>query len=156
MFQRIEQNFRLILPYIHPEGHRKGADAMRTYQRTRVDNRTLGQLAEDFKESVSGSKELIDLTLSDLVAARNDLVHHFYRNERFSFLDEDGLKDALGYLDEQQRSVRVWDEISSAHAVAVLTILIDQSSDLAAEFGQHRDRLVALWPDWMQVLKSQA
>jgi len=73
-FQAIELSLKLMLPYVHPDGGAKGADAMRAYQSKNVTGKSLGLLVEEFKSSISGTPELWEGGLAALLTARNDLV----------------------------------------------------------------------------------
>jgi len=151
MFQAIEQSLRLILPYMHPDGSKKGLDAMREYVES-ISNKSLGVLIGQFNEAMSGDKDLIAPELKALVDARNDLVHHFYRNTQFDLLAPDAAERALAYLDAQHHQAREWAELFRVQAGVVLLAIMETSPKAAAEFGQYRDRLIAQLPDSLKGL----
>jgi hypothetical protein len=105
-FQTIEQALRFILPFVHPDGSKKGGPAMRKYRKRRVKKKSLGLLVGQFNEAVSSDRELIELELQALVDARNVLVHRFHSNEHFDLTAPNGAAAAIAYLDEQHERFR--------------------------------------------------
>jgi hypothetical protein len=150
MFQAAEESLRLVLPYVHPDGSRNGAEAMLEYAQDRVSKKSLGLLIEQFKQAADGDKQLLGQELEAFVDARNELVHHFYRNPSFNLTAPDGATAALAYLDEQYQRAREWAEIFRAHSAALLLALMETNPKLAAELAPYRERLrahVSEWPD---------
>ena len=142
-FQAAEESLRVVLQYIHPEGSKNGGDAMRAYVKRNVAKKPLGFLIDQFEEAAQGDKEELVHDLKAFVDARNDLVHHFYRNPAFNLTTPDGANAALAYLDEQYDQTREWVRIFRAQAAAVLLALMERNPELAAEFAPHREKLLA-------------
>lgn len=143
LFQAAEESLRGVLPYAHPEGSRNGVEAMRKYAEDQVSGKPLGLLIEQFNQSVEGDKQLIAQELKAFVDARNQLVHHFYRNPAFDLRTPDGVTAALTYLDDQYRQTCEWAHIFRAQAAGVLLALMDSNPKLAAELEQYREQLLA-------------
>lgn len=143
-FQGIELSLKLMLPYIHPDGGAKGSDAGRAYYAKYVDGKSLGSLVEQFKSAMTGTPELWETGLAALLAARNDLVHHFYY--KFDFLQASTLDEALAYLDEQYKQAEEWWHILRVQSLVFLLTLIETKPALAAEYGAHREKLLAQLP----------
>lgn len=143
-FQAIELSLKLMLPYMHPDGGAKGAGAMREYQVKNVDGKSLGLLVEQFRSSVSGTPELWERGLAELLAARNDLVHHFYH--KFDFVQPNSVHEALEYLDRQYKESEEWSEILRIQSLVLLLVLIETKPAVAADYGQHREKLLAQLP----------
>jgi hypothetical protein len=131
MFQVAEEALRLVLPYIHPDGSKNGADAMREYAEHRVSDKSLGLLIEQFKQAATGDKELIAQELKSFVDARNQLVHHFHRNPSFDLTAPDGATAALAYLDEQYERTSEWVDIFRANSAALLLVLMETNPRLS-------------------------
>jgi hypothetical protein len=146
MFQAAEEALRFVLPYIHPDGSKNGAEAMREYAESRVSDKSLGLLMEQFKQAAAGDKELMAHELKAFVDARNQLVHHFYRNPSFDLTAADGATAALAYLDEQYQRTRDWADIFRAHSAALLLALMETNPQLAAKLAPYRERLLAQAP----------
>lgn len=138
------ESLRLVLQYIHPDGSKNGADAMRAYVKRNVAKKPLGLLIEQFEEAAQGDKHGLVQDLKAFVDARNELVHHFYRNPAFNLTTPDGANAALVYLDEQLEQTREWVRIFGAQAAAVLLAFMESNPELAAEFAPHREKLLAL------------
>ncbi|HLF10858.1 MAG TPA: hypothetical protein VJA26_06555, partial [Gammaproteobacteria bacterium] len=155
LFQAIEQSLRFMLPYVHPDGSASGAEAMRQYQRHNIERKSLGPLLEQFRGSVSGTPDLLETGLNGLLAARNELVHHFYANERVDFLSPSGGAAALAYLEEQYKYAQEWAEIFPAQSLVLLLILTETNPELAAEYGQHRERLIAQLPASLEIVDPE-
>lgn len=153
-FQEIELSIKLMLPYIHPDGSARGAEAMRAYQTKIVDGRSLGLLVEQFRSAISGTPELWESGLAALLEARNELVHHFY--QRFDFVQPDGVNNALEYLDHQYRQAEEWWRILQVQSLVLLLMLIETKPALAAEYGQHREKLLAQLPPWVEFVVPSA
>ncbi|HLF10848.1 MAG TPA: hypothetical protein VJA26_06505, partial [Gammaproteobacteria bacterium] len=120
MFQAAEEGLRFSLPYVHPDSSKNGAQAMREYTERRVSDKSLGFLIEQFKQAANGDAQMLAEELEAFVDARNELVHHFYRNPRFDLRGPDGVPAALAYLDEQYERARAWADVFRAQAIAVL------------------------------------
>lgn len=147
MFQAAEESLRFVLPYVHPDGSKQGAEPMRVYAEGSVSDRTLGPLIEQFKQAAkTDDKQLLAQDLMAFVDARNELVHHFYRNPAFDLTAANGATAALAYLDEQFRRAREWGNIFRDYAAAVLLALMEKNPKLAAELAPHRERLLAQAP----------
>ncbi len=146
LFQRVEQGLRSMLPYLHPDGSKKGLDAMRKY-RDKTSDKSLGVLIGHYTESLDGDRELIAAELKALVDSRNDLMHYFFRNERFNLLAPDGAAAALKYLDEQYAHAQEWAEIFRVLSLATVLALMESDPKVGAEFEQYRDKLIAQLPD---------
>jgi hypothetical protein len=153
-FQEIELSIKLMLPYIHADGSAKGAEAMREYQTKNVDGRSLGLLVEQFKSAISGTPELWESGLAALLEARNELVHHFYH--QFDFVQPDGVNNALEYLDHQYGQAEEWWRILQVQSLVLLLMLIETKPALAAEYGQHREKLLAQLPPWVEFVVPSA
>jgi hypothetical protein len=143
VFQAAEEALRFVLPYIHPDGSRNGAEAMREYAETSVSGKTLGPLIEQFNQAADGDKQLLARDLKAFVDARNQLVHHFNRNPRFDLKTSDGATAALAYLDEQYQRARDWADIFRAHSSALLLALMEANPMLASELAPYREQLLA-------------
>ncbi|HVZ37306.1 MAG TPA: OST-HTH/LOTUS domain-containing protein [Polyangiaceae bacterium] len=151
MFRRIEQTLRFLLPYLHPDGGAKGAEALRAYA-AGIERSTLGPLVEEFKARCGGTPEWSADKLTELVDARNELLHHFYRHDRFSLLTPNGLADALVCLDEQHVAAQEWHEVLRVQSLLLLLVLVDTNEAVAAQFGEHRERLLAQLPASVEVV----
>ena len=151
-YQGIEECLRLLLPYVHPDASAKGADAMRTYQQQNVASKSLYPLIQQFRAAVAGIPEPSNDTLQQLKKSRNDLVHEIYSNPRFDLLSPSGASDLLTYLDEQYSKAEEWAEIFRVQSLVLLLILIESRSSIAAEFGAHRDKLIAQLPKSVEVI----
>lgn len=147
-FQGIELSLRMMLPYLHPDGGAKGAEAARAYQAKHIDGKSLGLLVEQFKSATNGTIELWESGLVALVDARNDLVHHFYH--RFDFLQPNSVNQALAYLHAQYKEAEEWWHILHVQSLVFLLMLIETKPALAAEYGQHRERLLAQLPPYVE------
>lgn len=147
-FQEIELSLKLMLPYIHPDGGAKGAEAMRDCQARHVEGKPLGLLVEQFKYAISGTPELWESGLVTLLEARNELVHHFYH--RFDFLQPDSIDKAIEYLDCQYRQAEEWWQILRVQSLVLLLMLIETKPALAAEYGQHREKLLSQLPPYVE------
>jgi hypothetical protein len=153
-FQAIEQGLRLTLPYVHPDGGAKGADAMREYREQFVSAKPLGLLIEQFRASIAGTPELWQHGLARLLAARNELVHQFY--SRFDFLSPDSVLEALEYLDRQYKEAEEWAEIFRVQSLVLLLILIETKPALAAEYGSYREKLLDQLPPSLEIVVPMA
>jgi hypothetical protein len=151
-FQEIELSLKLMLPYIHPDGGAKGAKAMREYQARNVDGKSLGLLVEQFKSAISGTPELWESGLAALLEARNELVHHFYH--RFDFVQPDSVQKAIEYLDAQYREADEWWQVLRVQSLVLLLVLIETRPALAAEYGRHREKLLAQLPPYVEFVVS--
>jgi hypothetical protein len=149
-FQAIELSLKLMLPYIHPDGGAKGAEAMRKYQSENVHGQTLGPLLNQFKSPLTGSVELWERGLSELRSARNQLVHDFYY--KFDFVQANSGSAALEYLDKQYEESEEWFEILRVQSLVLLLILIECKPVVAAEYGQHREELLAKLPPTLELV----
>jgi hypothetical protein len=147
-FQEIELSLKAMLPYIHPDGGAKGAKAMRDYRARNVDGKSLGLLVEQFKSAINGTPELWERGLAALLEARNDLVHHFYH--RFDFVQPDSVHKAIEYLDTQYREADQWWQILRVQSLLLLLTLIETRPALAAEYGRHREKLLAQLPPYVE------
>jgi hypothetical protein len=147
-FQEIELSLKLMLPYIHPDGGAKGAEAMRDYQARNVAGKSLGLLVEQFKSAVKGTPELWESGLAALLEARNELVHHFYH--RIDFLQPDSVQGAIEYLDTQYRDADEWWRILRVQSLVLLLMLIETNPALAAQYDQHREKLLAQLPPYVE------
>jgi hypothetical protein len=147
-FQGIELSLRMMLPYLHPDGGAKGAEAARAYQDKYIDGKSLGLLIEQFKSATTGTMELWESGLAALVDARNDLVHHFYH--RFDFVQPNSVDQALVYLDGQYKQAEEWWHILHVQSLVFLLVLIETKPALAAEYGQHREKLLAQLPPYVE------
>ena len=121
---------------------------MRRYRENRVGRQTLGPLIEEFKGAVNfgPDREPRERELTALVEARNDLVHGFYRNSAFNLLAADAAGQAIAYLDEQYAQFISWGELFREQSLAVLSALVHTHPQRAAEFGEHRDQIMAKLP----------
>jgi hypothetical protein len=153
-FQAIEQSLRLTLPYVHPEGGAKGADAMREYRERHVSAKPLGPLIDQFRASITGTPELWQDGLARLLAARNELVHQFY--SRFDFLSPNSVPEALEYLDRQYKEAEEWAEIFRLQSLMLLLILIETKPALAAEYGSYREKLLEQLPASLEIVVPTA
>jgi hypothetical protein len=142
-FQAAEESLRFVLPYLHPDGSKKGADAMRDYAKRSVAKKPLGLLIDQFEEAAEGDKQRLVQELKAFVIARNELVHHFYRNPSFNLTSPDGVSAAVAYLDAQYEQAREWARIFRAHVAAVLLALMERNPKLASELAPHREKLMA-------------
>jgi hypothetical protein len=140
----------MMLPYLHPDGGAKGADAARAYHAKYVDRKSLGLLVEQFKSAVTGTPELWEIGLAALLKARNDLVHDFYF--KFNFLQKNSLDDALCYLDEQYKQAHEWWHILRVQSLVFLLALIETKPELASEYGAHREKLLAQLPPYVELV----
>lgn len=153
-FQEIELSLKLMLPYIHPNGGAKGADAMREYQAKSIDGKSLGLLVGQFKSAMSRTPELWESGLAALLEARNELVHHFYH--RFDFAQAGSVNAALECLDNQYKQAEEWWQILRVQSLVLLLMLIETKPALAAEYGQHREKLLAQLPRWVEFVVPSA
>jgi hypothetical protein len=147
-FQEIELSLKLMLPYMHPDTGARGAQAMQEYQARNVDGKSLGLLVEQFKRALNGTPELWESGLAMLLDARNELVHHFYH--RFDFVHADNIQKAIEYLDCQYRQAEEWWHILRVQSLVLLLMLIETKPTLAAEYGQHREKLLAQLPPYVE------
>lgn len=142
-FQAAEESLRFVLPYFHPDGARNGMDAMRAYAEHNVAKKPLGFLIDQFEEAAEGDKQLLVGELKAFLNARNELVHHFYRNPAFNLTAPDGATAALAYLDGQYEQTREWARLFRAQVAVVLSALMESSPKLAAEWAPHCEKLLA-------------
>jgi hypothetical protein len=147
-FQEIELSLKLMLPYVHPDGGAKGTKAMQEYQARNVTGKSLGLLVEQFKSAISGTPELWESGLAALIEARNDLVHHFYH--QFDFVQPESAQNAIEYLDTQYREAEEWWQILRVQSLVLLLVLIETKPALAAEYGRHREKLLAQLPSYVE------
>src|SRR5690606_17962002 len=141
-----EEHLRLILPFAHPKGSRKGPDALGNYREGRIDGETLGLLIKQFKQAVAGDVEQIKIELKEFLDARNELVHHFYRNPRFYLFNAEGAHTAVTYLDEQHERTRGWVSLFRQQSAAVLLLLIDNNPHFKEKYSMHRAVLIERLP----------
>lgn len=151
-YQGIEVCLRLLLPYIHPDGSAKGADAVRSYQQQDVASKSLSPLIQKFRTAVAEMPESWGDTLQQLRKARNELVHEIHSNPRFDLLSPSGASDLLAYLDEQYSQAEEWAEIFRVQSLVLLLILIESQPSIAAEFGANREKLIARLPKSVEVI----
>lgn len=76
IFQQIEKGLKLLIPYIHPDGSRKGIDSFRSYKEANK-SQTLGNLINRFIESCDYDSDYFVENLKKVVTNRNKLIHHF-------------------------------------------------------------------------------
>lgn len=127
---------------------------MREYQNNNVASKSLGMPIEQFNSSISGTPELWERWLAELLAARNDLVHHFYH--RFDFVMPNSVNEALEYLDRQYKEAKEWSEILGVQSLILLLILIETRPALAAEYGVHREKIIARLPTSLEIVVPSA
>lgn len=113
-----------------------------------------GLLVEQFRSSISGTPELWERGLAELLAARNDLVHHFYY--RFDFIAPNCIDEALEYLDRQYKEAEEWWEILRVQSLVLLLTLIEAKPTVAAEYGRHREKLLAQLPPYLELVVPSA
>lgn len=145
-FQGIEIGLKLILPYIHPEGGAKGAEALRAYRKEHVESKTLGPLFEQFRESIDAPPGFFERSLEDVCDARNKLVHHFYQLPDVNLLKLEGIAQAVEYLDRQFKDAEELSEIIRIQSLVLLLILMERSPALATEYGAHYEKLIGRLP----------
>ena len=134
---------RFVLPYLHPDGSKKGADAMRDYAERRVAKKPLGLLIDQFEEAAEGDKQPLVQELRAFVIARNELVHNFCRNPSFNLTSPDGVRAAVAYLDAQYEQAREWARIFRATGAAVFLALMERNPELTSKLAPHREKLMA-------------
>jgi hypothetical protein len=151
-YQGIEECLRFILPYVHPDASAKGAYAMRNYQQRNVASKSLSPLIQQFRTAVAEMPESWDDTLQQLQKARNELVHAIHRNPQFDLLSPSGASDLLAYLDEEYQRAEEWSRIFRVQSLVLLLILMESQPSVAAEFGAHREQLIAQLPKSVEVV----
>lgn len=149
-FQGIEQSLRFLLPYCHPEGGAKGADAMREYREQHVSGKSLGLLIAQFKASITCTPDHLDSGLARVLASRNELAHEFY--VKFDFTSPNAVTDALEYLDQQYQDAEEWAEIFRTQSLILLRILVETEPAIAAEFGASREKILELLPRSLEMV----
>ena len=101
MFQQIEKGLKALLPFIHSNASTNDTDSFWKY-RERVKSKTLGNLINAFLESADYNPDYFGDKLKEMVAERNNLVHHFGGLEGLNILStEEGCKSCINYLEFQ-------------------------------------------------------
>ncbi len=140
-YQEIETALKSILPYIHPDGGRNGAAAVRHFQKTRVDGKTLGQLLLLLKEAIEAVPRAgIPERLDAILKSRNDLTHHFYRIDEIDLLRPGAYQRTLDYLEQQWRDTNDFYMFLRESSYICLHLLMEVHPELEAEFSPYLDR----------------
>lgn len=147
-FQEIEFSLKFMMPYIHPTAHANGLDSFKA-MREELADKPLGMVIERFRESVwTDAPDILFQELDRVLAARNELVHHFFQLPGIDFLTLEGVRKAIHYLDEQFRSVETLHGIVRSQSAAVLLGILKSSGNQNSDISQHRDALLkAVGPD---------
>lgn len=144
-FQRIEESLRFLVPYMNPGPQPLTVERVRAVKE-RIQDLPLGGLIKEFKRSAAQLDGYWVDALEGMLAARNELVHEFYRNSRFNFLSDDSISKVLTYLDEQHHVAEEWNTILQSHSVVLLLHMTDSNPLMACEYAQYRERLVGSLP----------
>ena len=145
-FQEMEVAMKMILPYAHPDGAMKGVEAMRQYQKEHIDLKTLGYLFGQIKDAMQATPEFFERSAASIVAARNDLVHHFYKLPSVDMLAPEGLVKATAWLDKQFEDSEEWYQILRTESLLVLLMLMESNPELAVQYGAHHEQLLEQLP----------
>jgi hypothetical protein len=94
-FLEIETALKLLLPYLHPDGSAKGAEAYRSFRDKHVRGRTLGPRLKRWSESIKPPAGFFEKSFDKIGDARNELVHHFYTLPGVNLLKTEGMSEAL-------------------------------------------------------------
>lgn len=85
IFQQIEKGLKLFIPYIHPDGSKKGIDSFWSSKKA-IKSQTLGNLINRFIESCDYDYDYFVENLKKVVANRNKLIHCFGESEGVNIL----------------------------------------------------------------------
>jgi hypothetical protein len=151
-FLEIETGLKLVLPYLHPDGGAKGAEALREFRDKHVRSRTLGPLLERLSESINAPVGFFEKSFEVICNARNKLIHHFYDLPEVNLLRPDRIGQALDYLDRQFHESEELYKFVRLQSLCVLTVLIEQSPALAAEYGRYYEALRAQLGPYLEVV----
>ncbi len=121
-FQQIEAGLKVILPLIHPDGSAKGIEGLRTFQEI-VTTKTLGMLVKDFDHAIKVTPDVVMQHLKMSVAARNQLVHHFFQVPGVDLVSSSGIREAIAYLDKQFEEANAFLTLVQDIAFSALIVL---------------------------------
>jgi hypothetical protein len=119
--QQIEHVFKFLLPMMNSDDPSLGAILKR---QASLSKKTLGTLAGEFINGSAGETDALEAYVRQLVADRNEVVHHF--NERFGALIEaEEYDDVLTQLRDRRERASTLGRALRACAFAVTEALRD-------------------------------
>jgi hypothetical protein len=152
-FQQIEVGLKLILPYIHPDGSAHGIEGLLKFQEL-VATKTLGMLVTEFGHSIDVTPGNIFEQLRMNVAARNQLVHHFFELPGVTLSSSSGIRNAIDYVDAQFQEADYFLHLVQSITVALLTVLLHTSSEDNAEFKRLYQEIIQVLPLKVDFIKE--
>jgi hypothetical protein len=138
MFIHIEGCLKKTLPYAHPDASTKGSEALATYQH-KIRNKPLGYVMKATAQSLtSDDMDEIRKSFKVVVDQRNALVHHFLDQPGIA-ITEEGARNAIRWLDDQEAGCRPMLEYAQAMLLAVSYGMERAAADRGEE------RLIPSW-----------
>lgn len=132
LFQGLEVSLKLALPYLIVDGvERRVEEIRRMNDETR--RWTLGQLMEQYTRSITVSADFWVLSPSEVVDARNDLVHRFFYVDDIDHMAPDAYEQAVRYLDRQFDMVQEMHTIVSMMGIEILKEILRQKPNRTPE-----------------------
>ncbi len=144
-FQQIESALKFALPYMHPEGGRRGLEALKAY-REQIRTKPLGEVIRALQESTPIPEGFFTKTLQEVVDARNAFVHHLFEQPGIDLMTPTVLTDLARYLDEQYEQTAELFEFSRALCGATPLALHHNNPGAYPEIETHRAPLEASLP----------
>jgi hypothetical protein len=132
LFQGLEVSLKLALPYLVVDGRERSVEEIRRMSEG-VRRWTLGPLMEQFRRSITVSEDFWVLTPEEVVAARNDLVHHFFYVDDIDHTSQDASDQAVRYLDRQFEMVQEIHTIVSMMGIEILKEILRQKANRTPE-----------------------
>ncbi|SOZ24692.1 hypothetical protein CBM2608_A50036 [Cupriavidus taiwanensis] len=131
-----------MLPYMHPKGSAESDDAFGRF-REKTKGQTLGQLVENFRESMRTDTDTLKQYLKRIVEQRNQLVHHFHEMPGVSLLTVAGCRAAIQVLDEQHREAEPLQDMLHALGVSLGASMAKDYPELATIYTALKQQLPA-------------
>ena len=103
-FQLLEKALKSLLPFINPDGSKKGVEGLDKYK-SAISDKTLGPVFGEFNKSISVETkdsiqdDFLEKYLQNISARRNDLVHHLLKMPGMSLDSSIGCNNINSYLD---------------------------------------------------------
>lgn len=159
-FQQIEAGIKAILPYIHPHGHATGIEGVQTFQKA-VATKTLGMLIKDLDQSIEVSSDILMQHARRCVAARNELVHHFFDISGVDLTSSSGIRAAIDYAGKQFEDAEVLLTLVLDLNVSILTVLKHEYLNDNPAFCRRIDTIIEVYPSlrgksWASLIVGEA
>ncbi|PTR32871.1 hypothetical protein C8J98_10480 [Luteibacter sp. OK325] len=144
--QEIERLFKFVAPFMREHD---GALGTILKEHQALAKKTLGVVAGQFVEAMSGETELFKQYIQELVTERNKIVHHFGENYGALLAAEKHAEVMAGLRKQHERSLsllRLLQELALAIAVALRDTIYwntAEEADFAAVCESFRDSLAS-------------